>query len=111
MVNLSASSVTGTLTAALSTHFVATIDSDNWYDLGKVSNAPQAAVNNGVIVSLASHSKWNVTGTSYLTELSLDATSAVTGQHGKKVTMTVDGTPTAINPGASYTGAIVVTAT
>ncbi len=110
VVNLSASSVTGTITSALSTHFVATIDSGNWYDLGKVSNAPQAAVNNGVIVSLASHSKWTVTGTSYLTALSLDATSAVTGQHGKKVTMTVNGTPTAITPGASYTGAIVVTA-
>jgi len=110
VLNLSASSVTGTITSALSTHFVDTIDSDNWYDLGKVSNSPQAAVNNGVIVSLASHSKWTVTGTSYLTALSLDATSAVTGQHGKKVTMTVDGTTTAITPGASYTGAIVITA-
>jgi hypothetical protein len=46
----------------------------------------------------------------YLTALSLDATSAVTGQHGKKVTMTVNGTPTVIAPGASYSGAIVVTA-
>jgi hypothetical protein len=109
VVNLSGSSVTGTITSALSTHFVDTIDSTNWYDLGKVSNSPQAAVNNGVIVSLAGHSKWTVTGTSYLTALSLDGTSAVTGQHGKQVSMTVDGNPTAITPGASYTGAIVVT--
>ena len=110
VLNLSGSSVTGTLTSALSTHFVDTIDSSNWYDLGKVSNSPQAAVNNGVIVSLASGSTWTVTGTSYLTALSLDATSAVTGQRGTKVTMTVDGTTTAITPGASYTGAIVITA-
>lgn len=74
-----------------------------------MSNAPQAAVNNGVIVSLTGDSTWAVTGPSYLTALSLDATSAVTGPHGGKATMTVDGTPTAINPGASYTGAIVVT--
>lgn len=80
-----------------------------WWQLGAVSNAPQAAVNNGVIVSLAGHSTWAVTGPSYLTALSLDATSAVTGPRGGKVTMTVNGTPTTITPGASYTGAIVVT--
>jgi hypothetical protein len=49
------------------------------------------------------------TGTSYLTALSIDATSTVTGRRGKRVSMTVDGNPTAITPGASYTGAIVVT--
>lgn len=91
------------------THFVDTITSANWWQLGAVSNAPQAAVNNGVIVSLAGHSTWAVTGPSYLTALSLDATSAVTGPRGGKVTMTVNGTPTTITPGASYTGAIVVT--
>ena len=47
-------------------------------------------------------------GTSYLTALSLDATSAVAGRHGGKVTMTVDGKQTAIAQGASYTGAIVI---
>ena len=49
-----------------------------------------------------------MTGPSYLTALSLDASSAVTGPHGGQVTMTVNGTPTAVTPGASYTGAIVV---
>jgi hypothetical protein len=49
-----------------------------------------------------------VTGTSYLTALSLDATSAVAGPRGGNVTMTVDGKQTAITPGTSYTGAIVV---
>jgi hypothetical protein len=49
-----------------------------------------------------------VTGTSYLTALSIDATSAVTGAHGAKVTMTVDGKPTAITPGASHASTIGV---
>ena len=108
VLNFAATQVAGTITATLATHFVDTITSANWWQLGAVSNAPQAAVNNGVIVSLAGHSSWAVTGPSYLTALSLDATSAVTGPHGGKVTMTVNGTPTAITPGASYTGAIVV---
>jgi hypothetical protein len=32
----------------------------------------------------------------------------VTGAHGRNVTMTVDGTPTAITPGSSHAGAIVL---
>jgi hypothetical protein len=50
-----------------------------------------------------------VTGTSYLSALSLDATSRVAGPRGRKVAMTVNGTATAITAGASYTGAIVLT--
>lgn len=38
-----------------------------------------------------------------------DAASAVTGPHGGQVTMTVIGAPTAVAPGASDTGAIVIT--
>jgi hypothetical protein len=33
----------------------------------------------------------------------------VTGAHGKQVTMTVDGTPTAIQPGQTYPGDIELT--
>ena len=62
-----------------------------------------------MIVSLASGGTWTVTGTSYLTSLSLDATSAVAVPPGGQVTVTVDGAATAIKPGASYTGAIVLT--
>jgi len=111
VLNFAASKVTGVITATLATHYVDTIDSANWWELGHVSNVAQAAVNNGVIVSLTDHSTWTVTGTSYLTALALDATCAVSGEHGKKVTMTVDGTPTAITPNASYSGAIVLTLT
>jgi hypothetical protein len=106
----SAAQVTGVITATYARHFVDTIDSSNWWELGAISNTPQPAINNGVIVSLAATSTWTVTGTSYLTALTLDATARVTGPGGGKVTMTVDGTPTAIAAGGSYTGAIVITA-
>jgi hypothetical protein len=109
VLNFAASKITGIATATLATHHVGVIDSSNWWELGHVSNVAQAAVNNGVIVSLTDHSTWTVTGRCYLTSLSLDATSTVTGGHGRKVTMTVDGTPTAITPGGSYAGAIVIT--
>src|SRR5262249_12090664 len=89
VLEFAAPQVTGVITATLAAHHVATITSANWWELGAVTNTPQPAINNGVIVSLASHSTWTVTGTSYLTALSLDATSAVTGHRGGKVTMTV----------------------
>ena len=108
VLNFASSQVTGVITATLAEHYVDTIDSSNWWELGHVTNTAQAAINNGVIVALTDGSAWTVTGTSYLTALSLDATSRVTGRRGRTVTMTVNGTPTAITAGASYTGAIVV---
>ena len=78
-------------------------------DAGQPARPRRRAINNGVIVSLASGGTWTVTGTSYLTSLSLDATSAVAVPPGGQVTVTVDGAATAIKPGASYTGAIVLT--
>jgi hypothetical protein len=109
VLNFASSQVTGVITATLAEHHVATIDSSNWWELGHVSNTPQAVINNGVIVALTDGSAWTVTGTSYLSALSLDGTSRVAGPRGRKVAMTVDGTPTAITAGGSYTGAIVVT--
>jgi hypothetical protein len=109
VLNFASSQVTGVITATLAEHLVDTIDSSNWWELGHVSNTPQAVINNGVIVALTDGSAWTVTGTSYLSALSLDATSRVAGPRGKRVSLTVNGTATAITPGASYTGAIVVT--
>ena len=108
VLKFTGSNVAGAITATLAEHHVDKITSANWWELGAVTNTPQAAINNGVIVSLASRSTWTVTGTSYLTALSLDATSAVTGPRGGQATMTVNGKATAITPGASYTGAIVI---
>jgi hypothetical protein len=109
VLDFTAGRVTGVISATLAEHFADTIDSSNWWELGAVANTPQAAINNGVIVSLAGGSRWTVTGTSYLTSLTLDAASVVTAPPGRQVTMTVDGTATAIAPGGSYSGAIVLT--
>jgi len=109
VLNFTSSRVEGVISATLAEHAVDTIDSSNWWELGNVSNTPQAAINNGAIVSLADGSQWTVTGTSNLTSLTLDATSSVSAPgFGKSVTMTVDGTTTAIKPGDTYTGAIIL---
>ena len=109
VLNFSGSRVSGVISSTLAEHSVDSIDSSNWWELGNVSNTPQAAVNNGAIVSLAGGSQWTVTGTSYLTSLTLDSTSSVSAAgFGKSVTMTVDGTTTAIKAGNTYTGAIIL---
>jgi hypothetical protein len=75
--------------------------------LGVVTNTPGPAVNNGVIVSLDADSSWTLTGTCYLTGLTIEKGSLVAGLGGAKVVMTVDGKETAMAPG-SYSGAIVL---
>jgi hypothetical protein len=103
------STVQGVISATEAKHGVDTIDSSNFYELGQVTNTVKPAVNNGVIVQLNSGSTWTVTGTSYLTRLTLAADAAVGATGGKSVTMTVDGTQTAIEAGGAYSGAIVLT--
>jgi hypothetical protein len=109
VLKFSSSQVAGVITATLAEHHTGTIDSGNWYELGVVSNTPQAAINNGVIVSLTDHSAWTVTGTSYLTALSLDATSVLRAPAGRTLDVRVDGSAVSVEPGATYSGAIVIT--
>jgi hypothetical protein len=101
-------SITGMISASTAVHDQATITAEDYRLLGKVTNTPSAAVNNGVIVSLVNGSAWTVTGTCYLTSLSIDAESTVTAAAGHSVTMTVDGIEAPIASG-TYTGAIVLT--
>ncbi len=88
---------------------ITTIDATNYKQLGTVTNTASAAVNNGAIVELKNGSTWTLTGTCYLTSLTISADSTVTAASGKTVTMTVDGTATPIEPGKTYTGAVVLT--
>ncbi|MEU6551424.1 hypothetical protein ABZ915_14240 [Streptomyces sp. NPDC046915] len=88
---------------------VPTVDASTFYELGIVSNTVRPAVNNGAIVKLNSGSTWTVTGTSYLTSLTVAADAAVKAPRGKTVTLTVDGTPTALTPGTARTGALTLT--
>jgi hypothetical protein len=102
--------VTGVISATQAHHAVSTITSANWQQLGEVSNEVQPVINNGVIVTVGSGSMWSVTGTSYLSKLDIAADAAVTGAGRGRLRMTVDGAATAVTPGQSYTGAIVLTA-
>lgn len=102
-------SVEGVISASTAKHRISSIDASTFYELGIVTNTAQAAVNNGAIVQLNSGSTWTVTGTSYLTRLALAADATVKASRGKKVTLTVDGTATAITPGQTYTGALTLT--
>jgi hypothetical protein len=84
------------------------IASKNATYLGDLINTPAPAVNNGMIVTLKGGAAWTVTGTSYLTSLTIDDGSVVAPE-GSKLSMTVNGTKTEIKPGKSYTGNIVLT--
>jgi hypothetical protein len=102
------SRVRGVLTSSTAVHEISTITAADYKYLGEVTNTPAAPVNNGVIVTLKNGSCWTVTGTSYLTGLSLDEDSALVAPAGHTVSMTVGGVDTSIVPG-TYSGAIVLT--
>ncbi|MFD0516907.1 autotransporter outer membrane beta-barrel domain-containing protein [Paractinoplanes durhamensis] len=108
VLNLDGGSLAGAVTSATSRHRVTTITSANYQELGVVTNTPGAAVNNGVIVSLTGGADWTVTGTSYLTKLTLGAGSAITAPRGKHLVVTVDGVPAVPTAGGTYTGAVVL---
>ena len=103
------SRVEGVISATASRHAVSTITSAEWEQLSHVTNTPQPAINNGVIVKLGAGSVWTVTGTSYLTKLVVDADAVVQAPSGQSLTLTVDGTATALDPGATYSGALTLT--
>jgi hypothetical protein len=102
------SRVTGVISATLADHHVATISSANYQQLGEVTNTPEAVINNGVLVTVADGSTWTVTGTSYLSSLTVGADGTVAAPAGRTVSMTVDGVATPIVPGHTYTGDIVL---
>lgn len=107
VLNLTNSEITGIITASRARHAKDTITPEDYLMLGEVTNTPCPAVNNGVIVSLEG-STWTVTGTSYLTGLTISKNSKVTAPKGHKVTMTVDGAKKSIKAG-TYKGNIVLT--
>lgn len=100
------STITGVISASTTKHHVSTITSANYQQLGVVTNTAAPVLNNGVIVSLTGGSVWTVTGTSYLSKLTVAAGSAVRGSH---LSATVDGVATTIQPGHTYAGNIVLT--
>jgi hypothetical protein len=108
VLNLGNSSITGVISASESHHPSPKITVANQREFHSIIDTACPAINNGVIVNLTNGSNWTVTGTSYLTKLVLDRSSSVTAGKGATVSMTVNGAKRDIEPGHTYTGAIVV---
>ncbi|MEV6498424.1 hypothetical protein [Streptomyces prunicolor] len=109
VLSFTGSTVEGVISASTAQHGVSTITSTEYREISEVTNTASAVVNNGVIVTLGSGSTWTVTGTSYLSALTLASDASVTAPTGKTVTLKVNGTTTAIKAGGSYTGALALT--
>ncbi len=109
VLKLEKANITGIITSSRARHAKDTITAEEYLMLGEVTNTPCPAVNNGVIVSM-NGSTWTVTGTSYLTGITIAEGSAVKAPEGYRVAMTVDGAAKAIKAG-SYKGSIVITVT
>jgi hypothetical protein len=96
--------VRGVISASVTRHAVSSVGAAEYQQLGRVTNTAKPAVNNGVILTLGSGSTWTVSGVSYLTSLTVESGAAIIG-----ATVTVNGAVTAVTPGTTYAGAIVVT--
>jgi len=106
VLTLDEAQLSGVVSSANAHHLKQTIAADDYQWLGRVSNTPAPAVNNGVIVELR-RSRWTVTGPSYLNRLSVGPGSQVLGPDGRGVAMTVDGRATELREG-EYRGQIVL---
>ena len=107
VVKLEKAALTGVVSSSAARHPKSAIGSADYQLLGVVSNRPEAAINNGVILELGA-SSWTVTGTSYLSRLVLDSTSKVTGVGDAPVMMKVNGVQQPMLPG-DYQGNVVLT--
>ena len=108
VVNLDHSSLRGVVSSSTTKHAIDTITDADWKQISEVTNTVSPAVNNGAILALTDGASWTPTGTSYLTSLSIDATSHVAAARGRHLTVTVDGVPTTLRAGHTYTGQITV---
>ncbi len=98
---------TGLITCSTQRHNVLYIDMNNCEELSEVNHTPAEPVNNGLILTLENGCDWTLTGTCYMTKLTLGEDCTVRAEDGKSVTMTVDGVETPIAAG-EYVGKIVL---
>ncbi len=84
------------------------ITPDTREELGEVDAVASPTVSNGMLVALDKDSKWTVTGTSYLSLLSIQNGAEITAPIGYEVVMTVDGVVTEVEKG-TYVGDVVLT--
>ena len=109
-LTLNNSKVTGVISSATQKYRdgLTLIDESNRLEMANITQTAAPTVNNGVCVALDEKSAWIVTGTSYITALTIAEGAKLTAADGKTLTMAVDGAETAIVPG-TYTGTIVLT--
>lgn len=109
-ISLKNTSITGLISSATQAYRpgLTLIDESNRLEMANITQTAAPTVNNGVIVDLDENSIWTVTGTSYITALTLAPGAKLLPPEGKHLIMQVDGVETAILPG-NYQGAIVIT--
>lgn len=82
------------------THFTI----DEYYYLGHIANKPYYNGANDIAVNLTDDAVWTVTGTSVITALSISDGASVKGK------AIIDGKPTVLESGKTYTGVITIEA-
>ena len=109
-LNLKNARITGIISAAHQFYRdgLKEITPENRIGLSNITQKAAPVVNNGVIVTLDGQSTWTVTGTSYLTSLTLEEGAAVRAPQDQHLTATLNGQPLELKPG-SYQGEIVLT--
>lgn len=109
-INLINTRIEGIISSASQTYTpgLEWIDEKSRLELTNITQTASPAINNGVIINVDTNSTWIVTGTCYLTSLTLGEHSIVKARNGRTIKMTVDGTETRLSPGMSYTGKIVL---
>ena len=81
---------------------------ETYQEIGHVVNTPAPTeTDNGLSVSLDGKSRWTITGTSYLTGLTLEPGATVNPASGRKLSMLVNGRRTPLRPG-DFKGAITL---
>jgi len=78
-----------------------------YYYLGHVENRAYNNQSSTLSVTLSDGATWSVTGSNYLTSLTIN-NGTIQAADGKQVVMTVDGVATPIESGKTYTGSIVI---
>ena len=109
VLKLTGASITGVVSSATQRYRdgLTVISAENPQELNNVIQTPAPTVNNGVLLELDGASRWNVTGTSYITKLTLAEGAVVAAADGSALRMIVDGAETPLAAG-EYVGKIVI---
>ena len=97
---------TGLVSTTEAYHNQSVISHADYDQIGVVNNTVCIPENAGIIVKLRNNTKWDVTGTGYVTSLTIDETSSI-----GDAKVFVNGAETSVEPGKTYTGVIRIEGT